>query len=150
MYAIFILRQMMDKDLAKKNKLYLAFVDFEKAFYRVPRQGMRWAMRKSCVWGVAGTGSDGRKNLVEWRTSLLVKGLKANAWKTKLMASGGGGGVLSQLGAWPCEGGECSIHMQEVSGIDTTIGDGRRRHGGGWREVGHFRWFLLSGQHVEH
>ena len=25
-----------------------------------------------------------------------------NDWKTKLMVGGGGGGVVSELGAWPC------------------------------------------------
>ena len=33
---------------------------------------------------------------------LLVKGLKVNAGKTKMMV-GGGGRVVSDLGAWPCE-----------------------------------------------
>ena len=34
--AIFIVCQMMEKHLAKMNKLYLAFVDLEKAFDRFP------------------------------------------------------------------------------------------------------------------
>jgi len=36
--AIFIVRQMQDKFTAKGKKLYLAFVDLEKAFVRVPRE----------------------------------------------------------------------------------------------------------------
>ena len=37
--AIFILRQMQEKYLAKKHSLFFAFVDLEKAFDRVPRTG---------------------------------------------------------------------------------------------------------------
>ena len=78
-----------------------------------------------------------------------------------------GGGVVSEFGAWPCgvcgkgvaanslqctsctkwvqsgcsgvKGSECNIliHMQEVSGRDSTIVDGRRRLRGRWREVQH-------------
>ena len=48
-HLIFIEEQMMEKHLAKKKKLYLAFVDLEKAFDRIVREGMRWAMRKSGV-----------------------------------------------------------------------------------------------------
>ena len=44
--AIFIVRQLQEKFLAKKKNLYLAFVDLEKAFDRVPRQVLWWAMRK--------------------------------------------------------------------------------------------------------
>ena len=44
--AIFILRQLQEKHLAKNKKLYFAFVDFEKAFDRVPRKVIWWAMRK--------------------------------------------------------------------------------------------------------
>ena len=36
--AIFIVRQLQEKLLAKTKNLYLAFVDLEKAFDRVPRQ----------------------------------------------------------------------------------------------------------------
>ena len=42
--AIFILRQLQEKHLAKNKKLYFAFVDFEKAFDRVPRKVIWWAM----------------------------------------------------------------------------------------------------------
>ena len=43
--AIFILRQMQEKFLAKDKKLYFAFVDLEKAFDRVPREVIWWSMR---------------------------------------------------------------------------------------------------------
>ena len=44
--AIFILRQLQEKYLGKKKNLYFAFVDLEKAFDRVPRKVLWWAMRK--------------------------------------------------------------------------------------------------------
>ncbi|KAI8498339.1 hypothetical protein Bbelb_242830 [Branchiostoma belcheri] len=46
MDAIFILRQLQEKHLAKRKDLYFMFVDLEKAFDRVPRQVLWWAMRK--------------------------------------------------------------------------------------------------------
>ena len=44
--AIFIMRKIQEKHQAKKKKLYYAFVDLEKAFDRVPREVVRWALRK--------------------------------------------------------------------------------------------------------
>ena len=44
--AIFIARQLQERFLEKKRNLYFAFVDLEKAFDRVPREVVRWAMRK--------------------------------------------------------------------------------------------------------
>jgi len=44
--AIFILKQMQEKFRAKGKKLYFGFVDLEKAFDKVPRKVIRWAMRK--------------------------------------------------------------------------------------------------------
>ena len=55
--AIFIVRR-MQQEYQKKNKmLYMCFVDIEKAFNRVPRKVMMWAMRKKgfsevIVWAV--------------------------------------------------------------------------------------------------
>ena len=43
--AIFIVRQLQEKYLAKKKNLYFAFVDLEKAFDRVPCIVLWWAMR---------------------------------------------------------------------------------------------------------
>jgi len=37
---------MQEKFTAKGKKLYFGFVDLEKAFNRVPREVIRWAMHK--------------------------------------------------------------------------------------------------------
>ena len=44
--AVFILRRMQEEYQAKGKKLYMYFVDLEKAFDRVPRKVLEWAMRK--------------------------------------------------------------------------------------------------------
>ena len=45
-YALFILRRMQEELRGREKKLYLCFVDLEKAFDRVPRKVMEWALRK--------------------------------------------------------------------------------------------------------
>ena len=40
------MQQLQEKHQAKKKKLYHAFVDLEKAFDRVPREVVRWALRR--------------------------------------------------------------------------------------------------------
>ena len=44
--AIFTVRQMQGNFRVKGKKLYFGFVDLEKAFDRVPREVIQWAMRK--------------------------------------------------------------------------------------------------------
>ena len=44
--ALFIVRGMQEKYREKNKKLYMCFVDLEKAFDRVPRRVMQWALRK--------------------------------------------------------------------------------------------------------
>ena len=44
--AIFMARQMQENFRVKRKKLYFGFVDLEKAFDRVPREVISWAMCK--------------------------------------------------------------------------------------------------------
>ena len=47
--AIFIVRRRQEEYQKKNKRLYMCFVDMEKAFDRVPRKVMEWAMRKMCL-----------------------------------------------------------------------------------------------------
>ena len=47
--AVFVVRQLQEKYLGKLKKLYLGFVDLEKAFDRVPREVVKWALHKEGV-----------------------------------------------------------------------------------------------------
>ena len=47
--AVFILRRLPEEYRAKGKKLYMCFVDLQKAFDKVPRKVMDWAMRKRGV-----------------------------------------------------------------------------------------------------
>ena len=62
--AIFVVRQLQEKYLAANKRLYMAFVDLEKAFDRVPRKVIWWGLRKLGV--------------EEWIVR-LVQGMYANA-----------------------------------------------------------------------
>jgi len=44
--AIYTVRQMQENFRVKRKKLYFGLVDLEKAFDRVPREMIRWAMCK--------------------------------------------------------------------------------------------------------
>ena len=49
MDAIFIFRRMQESYFEKNRKLFISFVDLEKAFDRVPRKVIEWALRKKLV-----------------------------------------------------------------------------------------------------
>ena len=43
--AVFMLRRMQEEYHSRGNRLYICFVDIEKAFDRVPRKVLEWAFR---------------------------------------------------------------------------------------------------------
>ena len=44
--ALFLVRRLQEEHRAKDERMYMCFVDLEKAFDRVPRRVTEWAMRK--------------------------------------------------------------------------------------------------------
>ena len=65
-HALFILRRMQEEFRGREKNLYMCFVDLEKAFDRVPRKVMEWALRKKEMAEV----------LVQAMMSLRVQGRK--------------------------------------------------------------------------
>ena len=66
--AIFIVRQLQEKFMEKRKDLFYAFVDLVKAFDRVPRDVVRWALRQLGVeeWLVQTVGLENKaKKLVK-------------------------------------------------------------------------------------
>ena len=57
MDAIFIVRKMHEEYQKKDKKLYMCFVDMEKALDTVPRKVMEWAVRKKGSIRNNGSGS---------------------------------------------------------------------------------------------
>ena len=63
--ATFIVRRMQEGCQKKDKKLYMCFVDMEKAFDRVPRKVMKWVMRKK-----------GLSEVIVWTVMSLYDGAK--------------------------------------------------------------------------
>jgi hypothetical protein len=91
--AIFIVRQLQEKYLAKKKELWMAFVDLEKAFDRVPREVVWWALRKLGVdeWIVSVIKS----MYEEATTSVKLNGRESKGFRVKVGVHQGS--VLSPL-----------------------------------------------------
>ena len=71
--AIFVVRQLQEKYLVANKRLYMAFIDLEKVFDRVPRKVIWWALRKLGV-----------EEWIVW----LVQGMYANAWSRVRVGEG--------------------------------------------------------------
>ena len=67
--AIFIVRRMQEKYQKKDKNLYMCFIDMEKAFDRVPRKVMEWALRKK-----------GLSEVMIWAVMSLYDGGKTRGW----------------------------------------------------------------------
>ena len=78
--AIFVVRQLQEKYLAAKKRFYMAFVDLEKAFDRVPRKVIWWVLRKL--------------GMEEWIVR-LVQGMYANARSSVRVGKGSSPGRIS-------------------------------------------------------
>ena len=58
------------------------------------------------------------KRVAEWRASLLDKGLKVNAGKSKVMVGSSGGKMIANYGKWPC--GVCGKGV-EANSVQCTV-----------------------------
>ena len=47
--ALFILRRIQEEFRGREKKLYMRFVELEKAFDRIPRKVIEWALRKKSL-----------------------------------------------------------------------------------------------------
>src|SRR5437867_12313632 len=93
MDAIFIARQVQEKLHGKQKELWMAFVDLKKAFYRVPREVLWWALRHAGVeeWMV---------NVIKSFFERVTTAVKRNGEESKSFEVKGGvqqGSVLSPL-----------------------------------------------------
>ena len=50
--TVFIVRRMLKEYREKDKKLFMCFVDLKKAFNRIPRRVMQWALRKKGLPGI--------------------------------------------------------------------------------------------------
>jgi len=93
--AIFIVRQMQEKFRTKGKKLYFGFVNVEKAFDRVPREVIIWAMRKLRVdeWLVSAVTS----MLLYTGANTVVRTVYGNSNGSLVKVSMHQGSALSRL-----------------------------------------------------
>jgi Reverse transcriptase (RNA-dependent DNA polymerase) len=49
MEAIFLIRQLMERYREQKNDLHMIFIDLEKAYDKIPKNSMWWALKKKQV-----------------------------------------------------------------------------------------------------
>lgn len=91
--AIFIVRQLQERYLEKNRELWMAFVDLEKAFDRVPREVLWWALREVGV--EEHTISVIKTMYVGATTSVKVNGNESTAFEVKVGVHQGS--VLSPL-----------------------------------------------------
>ena len=80
--AVFVLRRLTQKFTAKNRKLLFVFVDLEKAFDRVPREVIRFALRRK---GVPEYLVNGVMSLYEGcKTAVLVDGELSSSFSVKV------------------------------------------------------------------
>jgi hypothetical protein len=91
--AIFIVRQLQEKYLGKNKELWMAFVDLEKAFDRVPREVVWWALR--CLGVDEWIVSVIRAMHEDATTKVRLNGRESNAFSVKVGVHQGS--VLSPL-----------------------------------------------------
>ena len=80
--AVFVLRRLTEKFRAKNKKLFFVFVDLEKAFDRVPREVIRFALRRKDVPEYL---VNGVMSLYEGcKTAVLVHGELSSSFSVKV------------------------------------------------------------------
>ena len=74
--AIFVMKQLLERYRGEKKQLFHIFVDLEKAFDRVPREAIVWALR--------------RQNVPEWLITLMMALYINSRSKVKALAGTSG------------------------------------------------------------
>ena len=91
--AIFIVRQLQEKYLARKKEFWMAFVDLEKAFDRAPREVIWWTLK---FLGVDEKIVSVIKALYDYATTtLMINGRESEAFSVRVGVHQGS--VLSPL-----------------------------------------------------